>query len=75
MTYLLYRGSDHGWKPKDFHFRCDNKGSLICLFKVKRGDCIGGFSTAEWSSTTTHANDCEAMLFNLSSCRHFPSKN
>ena len=46
VTYMLYRGSDHGWKAKDFHSRCDNKGPSISLFKVKDGDVIGGYSTA-----------------------------
>jgi hypothetical protein len=45
-TTMLYRGSDHGWKCKDFHYRCDYKGPTISLFKVKDGDCIGGFTTA-----------------------------
>ncbi len=46
VTYMLYRGSDHGWECKDFHSRCDNKGPTISLFKVKDGDVIGGYSTA-----------------------------
>jgi hypothetical protein len=43
---LLYRGSDHGWEFIDFHSSCDHKGPTISLFKVKDGDCIGGFTTA-----------------------------
>jgi hypothetical protein len=31
---------------KDFHSRCDKKGPTISLFKVKKGDCIGGFTNA-----------------------------
>jgi hypothetical protein len=46
VTALLFRGSEHGWKAKDFHSRCDNKGPTISLFKVKDGDCIGGFTKA-----------------------------
>ncbi len=46
VTYMLYRGSDHGWEWKDFHSRCDYKGPTISLFKVKDGDVIGGYSTA-----------------------------
>jgi hypothetical protein len=44
VTALLFRGSEHGWKYKDFHSRCDNKGRTISLFKIKDGDCIGGFA-------------------------------
>jgi hypothetical protein len=46
VTALLFRGSEHGWKGKDFHPRCDYKGPTISLFKVKDGDCIGGFTKA-----------------------------
>jgi hypothetical protein len=46
VTVLLFRGSEHGWKVRDFHSRCDNKGPTISLFKIKDGDCIGGFTKA-----------------------------
>jgi len=46
VTTMLYRGSIHGWMFKDFHFRCDNKGPTVSLFKVKYGDCIGGYTKA-----------------------------
>jgi hypothetical protein len=46
ITYMLYRGSDHGWMAKDFHDRSDNKGPTISLFKIKDGDVIGGYSKA-----------------------------
>jgi hypothetical protein len=46
VTYMLYRGSQHGWKYIDFHSRCDEKKATISLFKVKRGDCIGGYTKA-----------------------------
>ena len=76
ITTLLYRGSIHGWKLLDFHSRCDEKGPTICLFKIKDGDCIGGYTTAQWKSPpgVNSSRDKDAMLFNLSCCRHFPSK-
>jgi hypothetical protein len=46
VTALLFRGSEHEWMGKDFHSRCDNKGPTISLYKVKDGDCIGGFTKA-----------------------------
>jgi hypothetical protein len=46
VTYMLYRGSEHGWKCKDFHSRCDDKEPTISLFKIKDGDIIGGYSKA-----------------------------
>jgi|LauGreDrversion4_2_1035121.scaffolds.fasta_scaffold1576134_1 hypothetical protein len=29
---LLYQGSKHGWKPENFHQRCDFKSPTITLF-------------------------------------------
>jgi hypothetical protein len=46
VTILLYSGSIHGWDPKDFHSRSDGKRPTISLFKVKDGDCIGGYTDA-----------------------------
>jgi hypothetical protein len=46
VTILLYSGSIHGWHAKDFHSRCDGKRLTISLFKVKDGDCIGGYTDA-----------------------------
>jgi TLD len=67
VTYMLYRGSEHGWKIKDFHSRCDNKGPTISLFKIKDGDCIGGYTKVEWQSPEDgeYVSDNDAMLFNL----------
>ncbi len=74
ITALKYRGSLHGWYSKDFHSQCDFKGPKICLFKIKDGDCIGGYTTVKWTSEFKLISDSDSMLFNLSSSRHFPSK-
>ena len=74
---LLFRASEDGWTPEDFHSRCDNKGATLSLFKIQDGDCIGGFTTAQWSSNDddfgSNVSDSEAMLFNLTCQRYFPS--
>ncbi len=72
VTVLLFRGSFHGWNGTDFHSRCDNKGPTISLFKIKNGDCIGGFTKAQWSSSESD-DDPDAFLFNLTRSRVFPS--
>jgi hypothetical protein len=75
VTALLYRGSFTGWKKDDFHKACDYKGPTVTLFKVKDGDCIGGFTMTHWKSPDSmdYIDDRDAMLFNLSCFRHFPS--
>jgi nitrite reductase/ring-hydroxylating ferredoxin subunit len=46
LAVLLYSGSIHGWMYKDFHSRCDKKGPTVSLFKIKDGDCVGGYTKA-----------------------------
>ena len=74
ITTILYSGSIHGWMYKDFHSRSYKKGPTIILFKVKDGDCIGGYTKAQWSSEDKSVRDSNAMLFNLSKERHFPNR-
>jgi hypothetical protein len=77
VTTLLFRGSEHGWNPKDFHSRCDNKGPTIILYKVKDGDCFGGFTKAQWRSIGDPGemvDDENAFLFNLSRSRRYYSR-
>lgn len=42
---IIYRASDHGWKPEDFHSRCDKMGPTISLFKASDGECFGGYTS------------------------------
>ena len=46
ITAILYKASDHGFTAREFHLRCDGKGSTITIIKVKDGPYIGGFTNA-----------------------------
>ncbi len=75
---LEYRGTEHGWGYKDFHLRADNKDWTVSLFKIKNGDCIGGFTTQSWHHRgyfDCEVRDGNACLFNLSCNLFFPSQN
>ena len=52
---------------KDFRSRCKGKAPTISLFKIKNGDCIGGYTSVEWTyvGIDGYADDNGAMLFNL----------
>ncbi len=69
VTTLLYRGSDHGWLKKDYESRRDYKKSAIFLFKIKDGDCIGGYTMISLSSNGSKTYN--GKLFNLSSFHNF----
>jgi hypothetical protein len=69
-TTKLYRGSEDGFKAKDFHRLCDGKkkGPTLSLFKVKdTGHCIGGFTNSYWSAPDEWITvaDPGAVVFNL----------
>jgi hypothetical protein len=50
-TIVRYRGSRDGWFAKDFHRMSDGKRPTVTLFRIKEnGQCIGGFTSAYWSS-------------------------
>jgi hypothetical protein len=49
-------------------------GATITLLNIKDGDCIGGFTKVEWSSDNNSMSDNNAILFNLSCYRNYPSK-
>lgn len=57
--------------------RCDKKGSTITLYQIENGDCIGGFTQAEWSSPANSEtkSDDSAMIFNLTRKRCYPCKD
>lgn len=39
---LLYRGSEHGWKPKDIHDNVDSKGAYVSIVKERDNGYIFG---------------------------------
>ena len=48
---LLYRGSDHGFTPEDFHKRCDDKGPTVTLVHNSFNKTFGGFTKENWNDS------------------------
>ncbi len=71
---LVYRGSLHGWMSKDFNDRCDMSGSVMVLFQVKDGDCIGGYTSQNEKKEGLYKKDDKAVLFNVTTSTAFPVK-
>ena len=68
---LVYRGSLHGWMKNDFNDRCDMSGSVMVLFQVKDGDCIGAY-TSQKEMKKGDKDDDKAVLFNATTSTAFP---
>jgi len=48
---LLYRATEYGETPKDFHRCCDDKGPTLVV--IKSGEYIcGGYTSKSWQSRT-----------------------
>jgi hypothetical protein len=63
---LLYRASQHGWSPQDFHALCDNKGHTLTVLKSRPGKIFGGYTTKDWqSSQGVYVDDEKAFLFSI----------
>jgi hypothetical protein len=66
---LLFKGSDSGdgWKPSDFHRKCDNQGATLTLVKSSAGRLFGGFASIGWQSRTSdhYAKDQESFIFSI----------
>ncbi len=71
---LVYRGSLHGWMGKDFDDRCDMSGSVMLLFQVKDGDCIGGYTSQKEINEIGWMRDDKAVLFNATTSTAFPNQ-
>ena len=56
---------------KDFNDRCDMSGSVMVLFQVKDGDCIGGY-TSQKEKEEGFMKDDKAVLFNVTTSTAFP---
>ena len=48
---MLYRASEHGFDPADFHKKCDFKGATIVFTKIKGDKIYGGYTDIPWISS------------------------
>ncbi len=78
VATMLYRGSKDGFYAINFHSLCDGRNQTISLFKLAHnGDCIGGYTAAQWSSPDegVWVSDPSAVVFSLSRQQSFNVKN
>ena len=72
---LLYRGSRDGDKAKDFHNKCDNKGSTFCIFHLENGYIIGGYSSVSWKDNGGAVKDSNAFICSITNKEKYELKN
>ena len=64
---LLYKSTKDGDSASTFHSKCDSKGNTLSLIRNTKGFRCGGFTTQNWSGTSSGYNvdDNYAFLFSL----------
>ncbi|GET00907.1 hypothetical protein GLOIN_2v1779234 [Rhizophagus clarus] len=63
---LLLRGSRDGFKVKEFHKLCVNKGPTLVVIKVKEtNQIIGGYNPNSWKSDNSWDKSDDSFIFSL----------
>ncbi|PKY52209.1 hypothetical protein RhiirA4_469697 [Rhizophagus irregularis] len=63
---LLLRGSRDGFKVKEFHELCVNKGPTLVIIKVKgTNQIIGGYNPNSWKSNNSWDKSDASFIFSL----------
>merc|ERR1712228_397346 len=60
---LLFRASEHDYKPSAFHEICDGQGPTLTIIKSEFGNIFGGYTSIEWTSGPCFKPDKKAFLF------------
>ena len=47
---LLYNADSDGWKPADFHSRCDGKGRTLSIFRSSKDFLSAGYTSVPFTS-------------------------
>lgn len=62
---LLFRASRDGFSAQVFHQRCDRQGPTLLLSRTGGGYVFGGYTDAEWDSSSGYRACAQAFLFRL----------
>jgi hypothetical protein len=74
---LLYRVTRDGFRPRDFHSKCDGHSNTLTIFKAKESKFIfGGFTSVSWDSSINWKwkSDANAFIFSLTNNDNKPLK-
>ena len=71
---LLYRATQHGFKSKDFHSKCDGSSKTLTIVRTTNGYVFGGYTEAQWDSSGSYKYDAKAFIFSLVNREHTPVK-
>ena len=62
---LLFKFSKKEDKVSDFHSKCDNIPSILCVIKTKKNIKFGGYTEISWNNSNKEKYDDNAFCFSL----------
>ena len=62
---LLFRKTRDGSSIKDFHNKCDNKGTTIVFIETTKGYKFGGYTELQWDNSGKYKKDKSTFIFSF----------
>ena len=74
---LIFKMSEYGPDPINFHKFCDNKGPTLVLVKTKNNKLFGGFTPLNWRSEGRYLSDesNQTFIFSLNLMKKYDMIN
>ena len=74
IAELIFRKTENGSSPKDFHNKCDNQGITIIFIETSKGNKFGGYTELGWEGTGAK-KDKNTFLFSFDNKEKYIAKN
>ena len=62
---LLFRKTRDGSSIKEFHNKCDNKGTTIVFIETTKGYKFGGYTELQWDNSGKNKKDKSTFIFSF----------
>ena len=75
VSELLFRKSKDGTNLKDFHDKCDNKGTTITFIETSKGYIFGGYTELQWDTSEKFKKDKSTFIFSMNKKQKYIARN
>ena len=75
ISELLFRKTRDGSTLKDFHKKCDNKGTTIIFIETVKGFKFGGYTELEWDKKSGYKEDNSTFIFSFDNKKKYTRIN
>ena len=76
VSELLFRKTEDGSKPEDFHNKCDNKGTTLIIIETKKGYKFGAYTELNWNYNNHGCQkDQSTFLFSFNNRQKYNIQN